>query len=99
MQDDTITQVLAELGNQTRLTIYRLLIKYGDEGLSIGSIGAQLQVPASTLSFHLRGLVEAGLVVQRKQGREVLCVAQMTVLNQVLNSLQQECCSGLTQRN
>jgi predicted transcriptional regulator len=51
---------LAELGNLTRLDIYRLLVRAGPPGLNITDIHTRLGVPASTLAFHLRGLVGAG---------------------------------------
>jgi predicted transcriptional regulator len=58
---------LAELGNLTRLDIYRLLVRAGPPGLNITDIQTRLDVPASTLAFHLRGLVGAGLVAQEKK--------------------------------
>lgn len=59
---------LGELGNLTRLDIYRLLVRAGSPGLNITDIQTRLDVPASTLAFHLRGLVGAGLVAQEKSG-------------------------------
>ena len=68
-------QCLSELGNLTRLDIYRLLVRGGLEGMKISDIQARLGVPASTLAFHLGGLVGVGLVSQEKVGREVICRA------------------------
>ncbi|EIG62813.1 helix-turn-helix transcriptional regulator [Bradyrhizobium sp. WSM1253] len=64
---------LAELGNLTRLGIYRLLVRAGPPGLNISEIQLRLDIPASTLAFHLRGLVGAGLVSQERIGRSVIC--------------------------
>jgi DNA-binding transcriptional ArsR family regulator len=86
---------LSELGNLTRLDIYRLLVRAGLEGLNIREIQTRLDVPASTLAFHLRGLVTAGLVVQQKTGREIVCRAHHRQLNAVIDFLREKCCAGL----
>jgi DNA-binding transcriptional ArsR family regulator len=85
---------LAELGNLTRLDIYRLLVRAGLDGMKIGDIQARLGVPASTLAFHLGGLVGAGLVSQEKVGREVICRAKHRQLTAVIEFLREECCQG-----
>jgi len=92
MKQDYITQTLSELGNETRLAIFRMLIKSGNDGATIGEIGKRLKVPPSTLGFHLRGLVKVGLVTQTKAGRSIYCHADVDVLRRVLRSLEAECC-------
>jgi len=92
MNNSEIAHILAELGNETRLEIFRLLIKAEPAGLPIGQIGDTLSLPASTLAFHLKGLVGAKLVSQEKKGRSVLCHADLAALNSVLILLQDECC-------
>jgi ArsR family transcriptional regulator len=92
MKQDDITKTLSELGNETRLAIFRVLIKAGNDGMTIGEIGKRLEVPASTLGFHLRGLVGVGLVSQTKVGRSTYCHADVDVLKRVLHSLEAECC-------
>jgi len=93
MKQDHVTRTLAELGNETRLAIFRLLVKSGRDGMTIGDIGRRLGVPPSTLGFHLRGLVDVGLVTQQKEGRSVFCFAELNVLTDVLHALEEECCS------
>ncbi|MBL4727455.1 MAG: helix-turn-helix transcriptional regulator [Rhizobiaceae bacterium] len=93
MKQDHVTRTLAELGNETRLAIFRLLLKSGRDGMTIGEIGKRLEVPASTLGFHLRGLVDVGLVTQQKHGRSVYCFAELDVLTSVLHSIEDECCA------
>jgi DNA-binding transcriptional ArsR family regulator len=93
MDTPVIARTLAELGNETRLAIFRLLVRAGDEGLAIGAIQRRLAIPASTLGFHLRGLVAAGLVSQERRGRTVLCRAELEALRGVLRALETECCS------
>jgi ArsR family transcriptional regulator, arsenate/arsenite/antimonite-responsive transcriptional repressor len=88
------SRCLAELGNLTRLDIYRLLVRAGPPGLNITDIQTRLDVPASTLAFHLRGLVGAGLVTQEKNGRTVICRAQYDRMDGVIEFLREHCCEG-----
>ena len=92
MKQDYITATLSELGNETRLAIFRLLIMLGNDGATVGEIVERLKVPPSTLGFHLRGLVGVGLVSQKKVGRSTYCYAEVDVLRRVLRSLEAECC-------
>jgi ArsR family transcriptional regulator len=86
---------LAELGNLTRLDIYRLLVRAGPAGLNISDIQSRVHVPASTLAFHLRGLINVGLVAQEKVGREVICrVKHRQLTTVVIDLLLEECCKG-----
>lgn len=87
-------QCLSELGNLTRLDIYRLLVRAGLGGMTVGDIQSRLGVPASTLAFHLSGLVGASLVSQEKIGREVICRAGHRQLTAVMAFLRDECCKG-----
>ena len=91
------SRCLAELGNLTRLDIYRLLVRAGPAGLNVGDIQSRLDVPASTLAFHLRGLINVGLLTQEKIGREVICRVKHRQLTSVIDFLQEECCKGFDQ--
>lgn len=97
MDPDRAARVLAELGNRTRLEVLRLLVRAGPDGLSVGEIQAHLDLAASTLAFHLRGLVQIGLVNQERQGRLVLCRPCLAVLDEVMDFLRAECCRGVPQ--
>lgn len=94
MDIETAARGLAELGNTTRLQIVRLLVRAGGDGLAIGELQSRLGVPASTLAFHLRGLVSAGLVAQQRQGRVVRCTPQYEAINATLAFVQEQCCAG-----
>ncbi|WP_206378147.1 ArsR/SmtB family transcription factor [Sneathiella limimaris] len=83
---------LAELGNETRLEIFRILIKAEPKGLNISGIKEKLDIPASTLAFHLKGLVDAGLVYQTKEGRSVCCRANLERVNTIIRQLIEDCC-------
>src|SRR3546814_8540880 len=71
-QNAAIARALAALGHEARLAIYRLLVRAGEEGLNVGEIAAHLKMPASTLAHHIATLVAAGLVLQERQGSEVV---------------------------
>lgn len=88
-------RALAALGHDARLSIFRLLVKAGERGLRVGDIGAHLGLAPSTLAHHLSTLVDAGLVVQEKKGREVLNRADYPAIHQVVSFLTSECCSGV----
>ena len=94
MKRAAAARCLAELGNLTRLDIYRLLVRAGPKGLIITRLQTRLDVPLSTLTFHLRGLVNAGLVSQEKVGREVTCRAVYQQLDTLIDFLREECCKG-----
>lgn len=98
MQLDTAAKVFAELGNRTRLDILRLLIKAGPDGLAVGEIQSQLDMPASTLAFHLRGIVGAGLVEQERRGRMVLCRPSFDRIDDAVAFLKEECCMGIREK-
>ncbi len=89
-------RALAALGHDARLSIFRLLVKAGDEGLRVGDIGAHLGLAASTLAHHLSALVDAGLVVQERQGREVFNRVDFPAMDRLLGFLTSECCTGVT---
>ena len=87
-------EILAQLGNETRLQVIRYLVIAGEEGLSVGEIQAQLEIPASTLSHHLRYLKNAGLIHQRRQATVLYCVMNYDLINDVVSFLTDQCCVG-----
>jgi ArsR family transcriptional regulator len=94
MDIETAARGLAELGNITRLQIVRLLVRAGGEGLAIGELQSRLGVPASTLAFHLRGLVSARLVTQQREGRVVRCTPALAAIDATLAFVKEHCCAG-----
>jgi ArsR family transcriptional regulator, arsenate/arsenite/antimonite-responsive transcriptional repressor len=89
-------RALAALGHDARLSIFRTLVKAGEDGLRVGDIGAHIGLAPSTLAHHLSTLVDAGLVVQEKQGREVFNRVDYPAMRRVLGFLTSECCAGLS---
>ena len=81
------------LGKPVRLQIYRLLVRTGAEGLPVGSIQDKVGMPASTLSHHMRKLVETGLVTQERQATTLICRAHYTAMTALIGYLSDECCA------
>jgi len=92
MEIEEAARRLEALGNATRLGIYRLLVRAGPEGLPVGVIQRKLDVPASTLSHHLRRLIEVGLVRQERHGATLLCRASYPAMDDLVDFLTAECC-------
>ncbi len=86
---------LEKLGNSTRLEVFRLLVRAGEDGLPVGEIQEHLAIPASTLSHHLAHLVSAGLVHQEREGRVLRCRPDYRLMEQVIGFLTEECCAGV----
>lgn len=92
----TVSRALAALGHEARLDIFRLLVKAGHEGMSVGQISQHLGLAASTLAHHLRTLVDAGLVAQARKGREVVNTVNFEEMNQIIAFLTDQCCTGVS---
>lgn len=88
-------RALAALGHDARLSIFRLLVRAGEEGLRVSDVGAHLGFAPSTLAHHLSSLVEAGLVLQDKRGREVINRVDFPAMQALLGFLTSECCAGV----
>ena len=96
MDIDQAVAALAALAQQTRLSIYRLLVQAGSGGLPVGEIGAAVQSSGATLSFHLTQLARAGLIVARHEGRYIFYCANYGQMNTLLDFLTDNCCAGET---
>lgn len=94
MTDLKLANCLAQLGNETRLKIFKLLVQAGDEGLPVGTIQEKLNVPGSTLSHHITKLMSADLIIQKRDGRTLYCIASFHLLNSIVDSLKEQCCVG-----
>ena len=92
-QETRIALMLAALGSEPRLRVYRLLVRAGDRGLNVGDIQERLSIPASTLTHHLGALRQAGLINQRRDGRTILCSANYDTMNNLVAFLTDECCA------
>ena len=95
LSENRAASAFAALGNRTRLRLYRLLVRAGDNGLNVGDIQRMLDIPASTLAHHLLSLTRAGLVVQQRQGREVISRADFDAIRALNDYLTRNCCAGI----
>ena len=95
METSSHARALAALGHDARLTVFRLLVRAGEDGLTVGEIRSHTRIAPSTLAHHLRTLVEAGLVTQTRQGREVRTTVAFDAMRATLDFLTSECCAGL----
>lgn len=91
----SIADSLAALGHETRLAIFRLLVRAGDGGLNVGEIGQHMDMAASTLAHHLKALVDAGLVLQERQGRQIVNKVDYDAMRRTVSFLTAECCVGV----
>ena len=86
---------LAALGHENRLSIFRLLVEAGPDGLSAGVIGEQLGIAPATLSFHLAHLSRVGLIAARQQSRFKFYSADFPAMDKLIAFLTDNCCSGV----
>jgi|SRR6516162_4631268 ArsR family transcriptional regulator len=94
MKSAQAVRALGALAQDTRLAIYRMLVQQGPEGLAAGAIAARLDLPAPTLSFHLKELANAALIEPRQQGRFVYYSTNYKQMNGLLDFLSENCCQG-----
>jgi ArsR family transcriptional regulator len=85
---------LAALSQATRLAIFRALVAAGPEGLRPGELALRLEVPASSLSFHLKELLHAQLIAQQREGKFLIYRAEFARMNALLAYLTDNCCQG-----
>ena len=93
MKSKEAISALSALASEARLAIFRLLVKRGPGGYTPTELTRRLGVPAPTLSFHLRELVNVGLVASRREGRNLHYRAQLGRMQTVLDFLTENCCS------
>src|SRR2546427_11110683 len=94
MESKTAVASLAALAEDARLAIFRLLVQKGPEGLCAGDIAAKFGMAAATLSFHLKELTSAGLLVARQEGRFIYYAPNFEEMNALVSYLMENCCGG-----
>ena len=94
MKATTAIESLSALAQEHRLALFRLLVQAGEDGMSAGAIADALDVPNSSLSFHLAQLRNAGLIVQERQHRSLIYRANYPAMNAVVAYLMENCCAG-----
>jgi DNA-binding transcriptional ArsR family regulator len=94
MKTSEAVDSLAALAQETRLTVFRLLVRHAPDGLPAGAIARRLGLPGPTLSFHLNVLAATGLVEAHKNGRSIAYSADLASANRLTNFLMESCCGG-----
>ncbi|MGK5040862.1 ArsR/SmtB family transcription factor [Janthinobacterium sp. GB1R12] len=94
METKNVIVALAALAQESRLSIFRLLVQTGPQGMAATKIAEQLSIPPSSLSFHLKELVHADLIVSRQDGRFVIYAAHIESMNALIGFLTENCCGG-----
>lgn len=94
METLNAAELLAALGHEARLSIFRLLVEAGESGLYPGAMSEQLGLAPATLSFHLAHLSRVGLIQGTKEGRFIRYATDYATMNQLLAFLTQNCCQG-----
>jgi DNA-binding transcriptional ArsR family regulator len=94
LQAGHVIRALGALAQEHRLAAYRLLVQAGAQGIPAGVLAESLGVPASSMSFHLAQLANAGLVTQRRESRSIIYSADYVAMNALMGFLTENCCSG-----
>lgn len=94
METRSAIGALAALAQESRLAVFRLLVQAGPDGIAASKIADQLGVPPSSLSFHLKELTHAGLIVPRQDGRFIMYSADFATMNGLIGFLTENCCGG-----
>lgn len=95
MQSKRVIKALSALAHEHRLAAFRLLVKAGHMGVAAGVLAEKLDLPPSSMSFHLAQLSNAGLVTQQRESRSIYYAADFAAMTQLLAYLTQNCCAGL----
>jgi len=94
MEQLNVIDAFSALSQPTRLTVFRLLIRFGPHGMKAGDIAKEVDVPQNTLSTHLGILVRGGLVTSRREGRSIIYTADMDGIRHLVLYLTRNCCEG-----
>lgn len=90
---DAVVQ-LAALAQESRLEVFRLLVRAGPDGIAAGDIARGLNITPNTLSSQLNILSNAGLIASRREGRSIIYTAQYDTMSDLLRYLMEDCCQG-----
>ena len=94
MHQSNALAALSALAHEHRLRVFRLLMRHSPEGLAAGDIAAHMQLPPSSLSFHLGHLQRAGLIESRRKQRHIIYTANLGSMRRLLSFLTEDCCNG-----
>ena len=95
MRSPDVIRALSALAQEHRLAAFRLLVQAGPAGIAAGALAEKLDVPPSSMSFHLAQLANAGLVTQRRESRSIIYSADYAAMNGLMGYLTENCCGGM----
>ncbi|TWU29975.1 ArsR/SmtB family transcription factor [Bythopirellula polymerisocia] len=94
MEVKTAVTALTALAQESRLRVFRLLVRAGSDGQPAGEIADSLDIPPATLTFHLKELSHAGLIDSTREGRSIRYSIREQGVCELLTYLLQDCCNG-----
>jgi ArsR family transcriptional regulator len=94
MKAKDVVTALSAIAHDHRLAVYRLLVEKGPNGLPAGDIAERLDMPPSSLTFHLQQMLHAGVVTQRRLGRQLIYAADYAAMNDLVSYLTENCCGS-----
>ena len=94
MESNDAVEALSALAQTSRLEVYRLLVQAGPEGLAATALAEKVGIPPNTLSFHLKTLSHAGLILSRQEGRFIYYSANYARMDALLGFMTENCCGG-----
>ncbi|MCL2653538.1 MAG: metalloregulator ArsR/SmtB family transcription factor [Propionibacteriaceae bacterium] len=94
METLNAAELLAALGHESRLAIFRLLVEAGPEGMNVSAIAEKLGLPGATLSFHLSHLSRVGLIKGERESRFIHYSAEYETMDELIAFLTSNCCQG-----
>lgn len=94
MEEKQALSCLAALAHETRLAVFRLLVRQGPPGMPAGDIALHLGVPSPTLSFHLKELERAGLIGATRQHRQIIYATDYAGMRALIDFIMRDCCQG-----
>lgn len=86
-------KALGALAQESRLDVFRLLVRKGSGGMAAGELSDHFGLPPATMSFHLKELSNAGLITSRRESRSIIYSANYAHMQQLLNFLLENCCA------
>lgn len=96
MDEGAAVRALGALAQDVRLRIYRAVVGVGPAGITPGALASELAVPPSTVSFHVKELLHAGLLTQERDGRHLIYRPSIGTMNELLAYLSAHCCQAVT---
>ena len=94
MKNDVAVSAFTALGQESRLNVFRLIVQRANKGVTPSEMVMLLGIPAATLSFHLKELLNAGLVRVTREGRNLIYQPEFAFVNNLVNFLSENCCGG-----